>query len=183
MLEWDVRAAKATEDAPACAEIYGFFVEHSTATFEYDVPSVAELESRITEVTRTHEWLVAERDERILGFAYASPWNPRPAYEWSCETTIYVRSGDEGTGIGRALYTRLIERLRERCFRTAIGRIALPNDASLRLHESLGYTSVGVHRHLGFKHGQWVDVLHTELQLNPTDGAPLPIRPPEVIES
>jgi L-amino acid N-acyltransferase YncA len=178
----NVRVANASQDAAACAEIYSFFVEHSTATFEYDAPSVAELETRIAEVTCTHEWLVAERDGRVLGFAYASPWNPRPAYEWSCETTIYVRSGDEGAGIGRALYTRLIERLRERGFRTAIGRIALPNDASLRLHESLGYTPVGVHRHLGFKHGQWVDVVHTELLLNPTDGAPPPIRPPEAIQ-
>ena len=174
----DVRVADASRDAEACAQIYGYFVEHSTATFEYEAPSAVELESRIEAVTRTHEWLVAERDGRTVGFAYASPWNPRPAYEWSCETTIYVRNGHEGAGVGRSLYAQLTERLVQRGFRTAIGRIALPNDASIRLHESFGYTSVGIHRHLGFKHGQWVDVLHTELQLNTTDCAPLPVRPP-----
>jgi len=178
MVACGVRVADTARDAAACADIYGYFVEQSTATFEYEAPTVAEFESRIAEVVRTHEWLVAERDGRTLGFAYASPWNPRPAYEWSCETTIYVRSGAEGSGIGRSLYAQLIERLRHRGFRTAIGRIALPNDASMRLHESFGYTPVGVHRALGFKHGQWVDVLHTELHLNETDDAPLPVRRP-----
>ena len=130
MSRCDTRVANASQDAAACAEIYGHYVEHSTATFEYDPPSVGEMESRIAAVLQTHEWLVAERDRHINGFAYAGPWNPRPAYEWSCESTIYVRSGDEGSGVGRRLYTRLIARLRERGFRTAIGRIALPNDAS-----------------------------------------------------
>lgn len=136
------------------------------------------MSSRIAGSLRTHEWLVAERDGLVSGFAYATPWNPRPAYDWSCETTIYLRAGVEGGGIGTALYCELLDRLRSRGFHLAIGRIALPNPASVRLHESFGYELVGVHRNLGFKHGRWIDVMHTALQLRPATDAPAPVHSP-----
>jgi phosphinothricin acetyltransferase len=167
-----VRDADATLDASACAEIYGYFVENSVVSFEYQAPSIDETRARIQTCLKTHEWLVAERAGRVDGFAYASPWNPRPAYDWACETTVYVRSGSEGLGIGTALYGELIGRLRRRGFHLAVGRIALPNPASERLHRSLGFVPVGVHKGLGYKHGRWVDVMHTELALNRSDGAP-----------
>jgi phosphinothricin acetyltransferase len=160
-----IRQADAEADAPACAAIYGYFVENSTSTFEYEAPSEAEMSGRIASSRAGHGWLVADRDGEILGFAYASAWNPRPAYDWSCETTVYVRSGAERNGVGTALYRELLGRLRTEGFHLAIGRIALPNDASLRLHESFGFSPVGVHHQLGYKHGHWIDVMHTELLL------------------
>jgi phosphinothricin acetyltransferase len=160
-----VRAAGAKADAAVCADIYRYFVQHTTSTFEYESPSDTEMTARIAESQAGHEWLVADSGGEILGFAYASAWNPRPAYDWSCETTVYVRSGAEGRGVGTALYRELLGRLRSRGFHLALGRIALPNDASVRLHESFGFTSVGVHHELGYKHGKWIDVLHTELAL------------------
>jgi L-amino acid N-acyltransferase YncA len=162
-----VRSADAEADTSACTSIYRYFVEHTTSTFEYEPPSVADISARIASSRSGHEWLVAESDGQILGFAYASAWNPRPAYDWSCETTVYVRSGAEGNGVGTALYGELLNRLRTKGFHLAIGRIALPNDASVRLHESFGFSSVGVHHELGYKHGQWIDVMHTELLLDP----------------
>ena len=172
-----VRAADALTDAGPCTEIYGHYVRHSTATFEYDAPSDSEMSERIASSVATHEWLVSERQGEVTGFAYASPWNPRPAYAWSCETTIYLRPGVEGGGVGTTLYRALLDRLRTRRFHLAIGRIALPNAASMRLHESCGFAEVGVHRNLGYKQGQWIDVLHTALQLLPAVGEPLPVVP------
>src|SRR5262245_62117465 len=94
---------------------------------------------RIGSCLASHEWLIAERESETVGFAYASAWNPRPAYDWSCETTVYVRRGNDGRGVGSALYSDLLGRLRSRRFHLAIGRIALPNPASERLHQSLGF--------------------------------------------
>lgn len=128
-------------------------------------------------VLSTYEWLVAEVEGRVDGFAYASSWNPRPAYDWSCETTVYIRAGAEGHGLGTALYRTLLDRLRFRGFHLTIGRIALPNAASLRLHEACGFAPVGVHHHLGFKLGQWIDVMHTELQLTTAPKVPRPVLP------
>jgi phosphinothricin acetyltransferase len=174
--ECSIRTAYPVQDAQACAALYGHYVQHSTATFEYDPPTVHLMASRMESSLATHEWLVAERGGDISGLAYATAWNPRPAYDWTCETTVYVRAGAEGSGIGTALYRHLLTRLRARGFHLAIGRIALPNLASVRLHERLGYEPVGIHRNLGFKHGQWIDVMHTALQLNPATGEPAPIQ-------
>ncbi|MFL6181047.1 MAG: GNAT family N-acetyltransferase [Actinomycetes bacterium] len=171
-----VRVADPARDAESCADIYGHYVEHSVTTFEFEPPTVREMAVRIGASLATHEWLVADRDNVVDGFAYAKPWNPRPAYDWSCETAIYVRAGSEGGGVGTALYDGLLARLRSRGFYVAIGRIALPNPASVRLHESFGYIPVGVHRNLGYKHGQWIDVMHTALQLNAATGEPSPVR-------
>ena len=172
-----VRVADAARDSGACADIYDHFVRHSNATFESEPPAWSEMSARMSAVLATHEWLVADDGAQVVGFAYASPWNPRPAYKWSCETTIYLRDGEEGRGVGSALYGALLDRLRGRGFHVAIGKIALPNAASVRLHESFGFTPVGVHHNLGFKLGQWIDVMHTELQLMPAVGAPDPVTP------
>jgi phosphinothricin acetyltransferase len=172
-----VRVANPLSDAAQCAAIYAQYVRYSTATFEYDPPDVAEMSSRITTAQTTHEWLVADSADGVAGFAYAGVWNPRPAYAWSCETTIYLHSGAVGGGIGTALYQELLDRLRARGFHQAIGRIALPNEPSVRLHESFGFVPVGVHRALGYKLGQWVDVMHTSCQLMPATSEPEPLRP------
>ena len=143
-----IRSADAERDAESRAQICGRFVRESVATFEYEPPTLDEMAAR---VAASCEWLVAEVDGEVIGFASAGRWNPRPAYDWTCETTIYLRPDAAGAGVGTQLYRSLTETLRDRGFPLAIGRIALPNDASVRLHERLGYEPVGVHRALGFQ--------------------------------
>ncbi|HEX5016378.1 MAG TPA: GNAT family N-acetyltransferase [Actinomycetes bacterium] len=172
-----VRTADVSTDAAACAEIYAHYVRFTTASFEYEAPTAEQMSTRIAGALQSHEWLVSELNGRVDGFAYAGRWNPRPAYDWSCETSIYLRPGSEGQGAGAALYEALMERLRSRGFRLALARIALPNDRSVRFHENFGFAEVGVHHNLGFKSGEWIDVLHTELQLAPPTSQPPPIRP------
>ena len=152
-----IRAA-GVEDADAIASIYNVYVETSVATFDMRPVSAGDVASRVLEVTKAHPWLVAEIDERVAAYAYAMRWKPREAYRYTVETTIYVADGFTGSGIGRTLYRALLDELAERGFRNAIGGIALPNAASVALHEHLGFREVGRFQKVGYKLGRAVDV-------------------------
>lgn len=119
-----------------------------------------------------HPWLVAEEDGRVLGYASTSPMRNRAAYRWSVETGIYLEPGAQGRGIGRKLLAAHLELLERQGFVTAIAGIALPNEASVALHEKLGFTLSGVERGVGFKFGQWVDVGRWQRDLAPRTDAP-----------
>ncbi|HEU4619536.1 MAG TPA: arsinothricin resistance N-acetyltransferase ArsN1 family B [Gammaproteobacteria bacterium] len=153
-------------DAAEIAAIYNYYVETTVVTFEEKPVSDAEIAGRIEEVQRRFRWLVHESDGRIDGYAYASLWRPRSAYRYSVETTVYVRHGCTGRGVGTALYRRLIDELRALPVHTVIGGIALPNDASVALHEKLGFEKIGRFREVGWKLGRWVDVGYWELILD-----------------
>jgi phosphinothricin acetyltransferase len=101
---------------------------------------------------------VAVVDDRVVGVAYAGPWNERAAYRWTVESTVYVEESAHRRGVGDALYTELLDRLRRQGFHSAVAVIALPNDPSVRLHERHGFAQVGELREAGFKHGAWHDV-------------------------
>jgi phosphinothricin acetyltransferase len=116
-------------------------------------------------LAQTLPWLVAEVSGQVAGFAYASPWKGRCAYRYSVESTIYLDPGQTQRGIGASLYTALIEAIRARSMQTVIGGIALPNDASIRLHEHLGFSKVGHFERVGYKHDQWIDVGYWQLLL------------------
>ncbi len=161
-------------EAAACAAIYRPYVLDTSITFESDPPAVTEMARRIAEAVRSHAWLVAETDGRIIGYAYAGPFAVRPAYRWSCEVSVYLEMGRRRTGAGRALYQELLPRLVERGYRVAVAKTALPNDASLGLHAALGFEPVGVHRRIGWKHGAWHDVAIAQLALVSGDGPPEP---------
>jgi len=103
-------------------------------------------------------WLVAENGQGIVGYAYAAPWKARDAYRFAVESTIYLAPEATGRGIGRRLYDALLPRLRAGGLRTAIGGIALPNAASVALHEAMGFTKSAHFREVGFKFGRWIDV-------------------------
>jgi phosphinothricin acetyltransferase len=165
-----IRAAT-TEDAAACAAIYAPYVTDTTISFETEPPTQAEMADRIVAAERTHAWLVLEDlegDGRVVGYAYAGPWRSRAAYRWTCETSIYLEIGRRRTGSGRALYEALLARLAERGFRTAVAGMTLPNDASVALHQAMGFEPVGTFREVGRKHGRWYDVAWAQRSLQPT---------------
>jgi L-amino acid N-acyltransferase YncA len=152
-----VRDASAL-DGGACAAIYAPYVTDTAVTFEIEPPTATEMAQRIADAQATHAWVVLEDDARVAGFAYARPMKERAAYRWSCEVSVYLELGRRRTGGGRALYEALFDRLIARGFRTAIAGMTLPNDASLGLHESLGFEPIGTYRRIGWKHNAWHDV-------------------------
>jgi L-amino acid N-acyltransferase YncA len=172
MAELTIRDADPQRDAAACAEIYAPHVEGSPVSFEERAPDATEMAARIGRYGASHAWLVAEREGRVAGYAYATAFNERPAYRWSTSVSVYVDEDDRGIGVGRALYGALFDRLRERGFRMACAGITLPNEASCGLHESLGFELVGVNREIGWKQGAWRDVGWYQLELNPAGPGP-----------
>jgi L-amino acid N-acyltransferase YncA len=160
------------DDAEACAAIYRPHVEASPVSFEERAPGVDEMAGRIRQTLRSHPWLVAERDGGVCGLAYAGPHRSRAAYRWAADVAVYVDAGHREEGVGRALYEELLRRLREQGFRVACAGITLPNDASLALHEALGFAPVGVYRRIGWKDGGWRDVGWWQLELRRSDQRP-----------
>jgi len=172
-----VRIRNATEDdGAACAAIYAPYVTDTVITFEYDVPTAADMSARIAAVLRTHAWLVLEDDDRVVGYAYASAAKARAAYQWSCEVTVYLEAGRRRSGCGRALYTALFERLAERGFRQALAAMTLPNVASEGLHRAMGFEPIGVQRRIGWKHDAWHDVAWVQRSIGDDDGPPRELR-------
>jgi L-amino acid N-acyltransferase YncA len=150
---------RATEaDAAGILDIYGPLVERSTITFETERPSREEMGRRIREVGGSYPWLVWREDGRVVGYAYASNHRARAAYRWATEVSVYVAADRQRSGIARALYSKLLEILRAQRFELALAGITLPNEPSVRLHESLGFEPVGIYRNIGFKQGAWRDV-------------------------
>jgi L-amino acid N-acyltransferase YncA len=169
----DIRHANSARDAEAIAAIYAPFVTNTPVSFEDVAPTAAEVAGRIERLTETHAWLVAEDGDEILGYAYGCPHRERAAYQWATEVSVYVDPRHHRRGAGRALYEALFPRLEERGYRLALAGIALPNDASVGLHEACGFEPVGVYRRIGFKHGRWHDVAWMQRRLAMTD-APAP---------
>lgn len=149
------------QDVVRCAEIYAYHVLTSTASFELEPPSVVEFADRRAGcLERGLPWLVAERDGRVLGFAYAGPWRLRPAYDWTVEDTVYVDHDALGQGIGRALLAALVDRCTAAGKRQMIGVIGgSAIGPSVALHEALGFRQVGTLEAAGWKHGSWHDVV------------------------
>jgi L-amino acid N-acyltransferase YncA len=153
-----VRAATARDAAPIAA-IYNHYIAESIATFEESTVTEAEMTARIARVQSSAlPWLVAESGERVIGYAYAAPWMSRSAYRFSAEITVYLDPRCVGNGIGSALYGRLLPILGTRRIHSVIGGIALPNDASVALHEKFDMRKVAHFEAVGFKFGHWIDV-------------------------
>jgi L-amino acid N-acyltransferase YncA len=148
----------ASSDADAIAAIYAPYVRDTVVSFETEAPDSREIARRIVAVASHYPWLVAEQDGAVVGYAYACEHRSRRAYRWSVDVAVYLAPRAQRQGIGRALYRRVLALLRLLGYVNAYGGIALPNDASVGLHESLGFVPVGVYRHVGFKQGRWHDV-------------------------
>jgi L-amino acid N-acyltransferase YncA len=174
-----IRATKPESDAAACAAIYAPYVETTPISFEERAPDALELEVRMTRYIATHPWLVAEEGGEVVGYAYACRHLERAAYRWAADVSVYVAANRRGEGIGRRLYEELFERLRKQNFQVACAGITLPNDASVGLHERLGFARTGVSPRIGWKAGRWHDVSWWQLELSPpSPGTPLEPLPP-----
>jgi len=152
-----IRIAHA-DDAKAVHDIYTPSVLHGVETFETELPGVDAMRERMLTRLRVYPWLVWEEEGRVLAYAYASRFRERAAYDWIAETSIYVREDAQRAGIARRLYGVLLEAMRLQGINQAVGVITMPNDASIGLHEAMGFTPVGVYREVGWKMGAWRDV-------------------------
>lgn len=148
-----------TADAEAIAGIYNHYITDTVVTFEEEPVSAAEMARRLQDVkAASFPWLVAEEQGNVVGYAYAAPWKTRSAYRFSCEITVYLHKDHLGRGIGSSLYRDLFALVREREIHTIVGVIALPNEASVALHEKFGLEKVAHLKEVGFKSSRWIDV-------------------------
>jgi L-amino acid N-acyltransferase YncA len=167
-------------DAAQVAAIYRPFCEDNCVSFEVEAPDDAEMSARIETTQRKFPWLVDEREGAVAGYAYASPHRVRPAYRWVSEVTIYIGDGFRGKGVGRALYTELLGRLRSQGYFKAYAGILVPNPPSQAFHEAIGFKPVGMYRHVGYKLGAWRDVGWWQFDIQPVVDNPPEPRPPSV---
>lgn len=152
-------------DAAAIHQIYRPIVRDTHISFERNPPSISEIAARIDATLAQYPWLVCELDRRLAGYAYASAFRARAAYQWTAETTVYVHPAFQRRGLSRALYSSLLTVLREQGYCNAVGVIALPNEGSIRAHETLGFRKVGVFTNVGHKAGGWRDTGWWQLEL------------------
>jgi phosphinothricin acetyltransferase len=171
----NVRPAR-PDDARAIAAIYAPYVTDGVISFEADPPDTAEMARRMTAGGDRYPWLVAEDGHAVVGYSYAAPFHRRAAYGWAVETTVYVAGDAHRRGVGRALYTALLDGLTRQGFTRAIGVIALPHPASVALHEAFGFRLVGVNEAVGYKHGRWIDVGIWQRALATPNVPPEPVR-------
>ena len=171
----------APDDAEAIAAIYRPVVLETGISFDWEPPTAEAWRERIAKVTTRYPWLVALDDhEEVAGFAYANTHRDAPSYQWSVNTSVYIRDDQRGRGLGKVLYARLFDELAGLGNVHAFAGVALPNPASVALHDAVGFRHLGTFEKVGFKLGQWRDVAWFQRPLQtPPDGAqPLPPRRP-----
>ncbi|OUL36162.1 arsinothricin resistance N-acetyltransferase ArsN1 family B [Nostoc sp. 106C] len=154
-------------DALQMLTIYVPIVRETTISFEVDPPSETEFQQRIKSYQQQMPWLVCEIHGEVVGYAYASPYRTRAAYQWSVESSVYVGVNHRRKGIAKALYTALFKLLQLQGFYNVVAAIALPNQPSVAVHEAVGFAPVGVFQRVGFKFGKWHDVGYWQLSLQP----------------
>ena len=156
-------------DADEMLEIYAPYVEQTAVTFEYEVPAVEDFAKRVARVQQRYPWLVAEQADEIIGYAYASAFHERPAYDWSAEVSVYVRQDCRGLGVGKSLYQMLEQMLTlqgilnmNACIACGEAEDEHLTDSSLRFHEKMGFSLVGRFHQCGYKFRRWYDVVWME---------------------
>ncbi len=159
-----IRQVKKT-DAAAIAEIYNWYIESGIVSFEEEPVSSGEISKRFERADDTNPWLVFEVDNQLVGYAYAIPWKARIAYRHSKESTVYIHKEHLGKGYGLKLMQTLIDDLRNKPIHVLIAGIALPNEASIRLHEKLGFKKIGRFEEVGMKFNKMIDVGYWQLTL------------------
>ncbi|HFU4011204.1 TPA: N-acetyltransferase family protein [Streptococcus suis] len=160
----EIRSAR-IEDAADLVAIYAPYVEKTAITFETQVPTVSEFASRIEKTLEKFPYLVAVEEGALVGYAYASSYYARAAYDWTVELSVYIQQEARGKGIGTMLYDALEEELIVRGFKNLLACIALPNPASLALHEKRGYEQVAHFKKVGYKFDTWHDIVWLQKSL------------------
>lgn len=146
-------------DVQELLDIYSYYVLNTTITFEYDTPSINEFTQRIQKITQKYPYLVATLDDEIIGYAYATSYKERAAYDWSVETTVYVKETYQGIGVGKALYTQLEHALKEMNIVNMLACITYPNPKSIEFHTKFGFEQVGHFHKVGYKFNEWRDII------------------------
>lgn len=153
-------------DSSAIAEIYNHYILNSVASFETEALSIEMMQKRIQEISVAFPYFVCEIDGNIAGYCYAHPWKERAAYRYSLESTVYISPQYLHKGIGRKLMEKLITSCTERGFHVLIACITGNNEASIALHENLGFKKASHFEKVGYKHNQILDVVDYQLLLN-----------------
>ncbi len=176
-----IRAAS-LDDAARLSEIYAYYVRETAVTFEYTAPTEEEFRERVRNTMKRYPYLVAEADGKIEGYTCAGPFYGRAAYDWSCETTVYLDPGARKRGIGRMLYEALEQKLRDMGIRNEYACIALPigddpyvTKNSADFHTHMGFHTAGIFRSCGYKFGRWYDMVWMEKMIGPHDAEPAPV--------
>jgi phosphinothricin acetyltransferase len=168
-----IRIATAADAAPIL-DIYAPYIENTSYTFETEVPTIDAFKERINTYLHTWPWLVCEVDEVVAGYAYGARHRERTAYQWSLESSVYVHDDYHRGGVGKALYTALINILKLQQFRNVYAVINLPNDNSVAFHEKMAFEYFTVYKNVGYKLGKWKNVGWWQLQLNEYSPDPAP---------
>jgi phosphinothricin acetyltransferase len=171
-----VRLAQVADMVTVC-DIVNYYIETSMVNFRTEPQTPQEWEDDWRRLRDRYPWLVVEVDGAVVGIAYAGPWKARKAYCWCTETTVYVSKDYRDKGLGATLYTHLLKALEAQGYRSAIGVIALPNPASVRLHEVFGYKHAGTIRAAGHKLGNWHDIGFWQVEFALGQESPQPIKP------
>ena len=164
-------------DAAALLGVYAPYVKDTVISFEYDVPTVEEFTGRVAELEGKLPWIVAEHQGEVLGYVCAHPYAMREAYQWSLETSIYLRSDVHRLGVGRRLYDALFELLALQGYTDAWAILSKPNPGSEAFHEAYGFTICGEFPHIGYKKGEWLGVTTWHKSILAGDAPPSPPRP------
>ena len=162
-------------DAADIIKIYEPHVTNSHVSFELVAPTEAEMRARIKEYTQSFPWYVWEENNKVVAYAYASTYRTRAAYQWNAEVSVYVDQDQVKKGVGRRLYEKLINEMKKRGYINLYAVIALPNEASTKFHEAMGFEYLGVYKNVGFKLGKWHDVGWWVLSEKTLPSSPVPI--------
>ena len=165
----EIRLAKPS-DARSLLDIYAPYVENTAITFEYEVPTIEDFAIRIEKTLEKYPYLVAEEDGVVLGYAYASTYYARAAYDWAVELSVYVSQDARGKGVGSKLYDALEEMLEQMGYIHFLACISLPNEASLALHRKRGYQQVAHFPKIGYKFECWHDIVWLQKSLDKEAG-------------
>ncbi|MFD1162452.1 MULTISPECIES: GNAT family N-acetyltransferase [Hwangdonia] len=146
------------KDTQTLLDIYNYYVLNSIVTFDIEPLSIEAFTEKTNAINQTYPFLVFEENNVILGYAYGSKWRPKPAYNHTVESTVYVKHGAHGKKIGTKLYTELLRLLKQENYHVVLGGLTLPNEASVQLHEKFGFKQVAHFKEVGLKFNQWLDV-------------------------
>ena len=165
------------KDSTGILNIYTPYVLDTTISFEYEPPTLAEFTERISKISSKYPYLVYERNGKILGFAYGSPYQERIAYLYDADLSIYLAPEAQNSGIGQKLYSCLLDLLQKQGFYNVYACITANNQRSIDFHAAFGFRNLGPHPKAGYKFDQWLDIIWMDKQLQQPEGSPRPLKP------